>query len=139
VAGADGQRIMRVIDELNRELGSREELSELESRGERSVGEPVLGRLDEEGEDLVAGVRDGLARLAATAGGAAGEEDEGAAAVGAALSGVELVMRGEILLGNGERLEAMVPSFAFLATLPTVGKEQAVALAQRAEELLADL
>lgn len=138
MAGADGQRIMHVIEELNRELGFGEELRELSSRWERSVAEPALGLLDEEGEDLVAAVRGGLARLAATAQDTASEEDAGTAAVEAALAGVELVMRGEILLGNGARLEEMVPSFAFLATLPAIGKEQAAAVAQRAEELLAD-
>ena len=54
----------------------------------------------------------------------------------AALDGAELVMRGEILLGNGARLWVMVPSFAFLATLPVTGKERALALSRRVEELM---
>jgi hypothetical protein len=45
-------------------------------------------------------------------------------------------MRAEILLGNGNRITSLVPNFAFLATLPVIGRDRALALSRRAEELL---
>jgi hypothetical protein len=54
-----------------------------------------------------------------------------------ALDGAELVMRGELIRGNGTRLGALVPSFVFLVTLPMVEQDEALALSQRAGELLA--
>jgi hypothetical protein len=123
------------IEKLYTELGYSDELSE-QSRRWAADGVTALGRLDAEDEELIVGLRCALARLASAA--ELGEGDGGMPemAVIAALDGVELVMRGEILLGNDARLPLLMPSFAFLTTLPVAGKVRALALSRRVEELL---
>jgi len=137
VAGAEGQRIVAAIEELSIELGYGDELSERSQRW-AGRGKTTQGPLDSADEELIARLRGALASLASAA---RDSEDGGRnseAAVIAALDGAELVMRGEILLGNGARLSALVPSFAFLATLPVVGKERSLTLSRRVAELLED-
>ena len=58
------------------------------------------------------------------------------AAVQGALKRAELVVRGELLRGEGERLAALLPSFAFLVVLPLLGKGEALRISERAAELL---
>lgn len=53
----------------------------------------------------------------------------------AALSGAEIVMRGEILIGRDDWLPRLLPSFTFLATLPFLDRERALQLAARTERL----
>jgi hypothetical protein len=57
-------------------------------------------------------------------------------AVGAALDGAELVIRGELVRGNADRLADLMPSFVFLVTLPIVDQDEALALSRRAAELV---
>ena len=135
VTGTDGRRIVAAIEELSAELGSSEGLS-AQSRRWAEAGKRAPGRLDAANEELIVRLRAALARLAGAA--RAGEDGRkhSERAVVAALDGAELVMRGEILLGNGERISDLVPSFAFLATLPMTGKERALAISRRATELL---
>jgi hypothetical protein len=108
----------------------------VQTRRWAAAGEMPRGQLDAKDEELIAGLRGALARLAAAA--RTGEDGGGASegAVIAALDGAELVMRGEIMLGNGECISDLVPSFAFLATLPITGKERALAISRRATKLL---
>lgn len=137
MSGAEGQRIVAAIEELSIELGYSDELSE-RSRRWAGHGKATRGHLDSADEELIARLRGALASLASAA---RDSEDGGRhseAAVIAALDGAELVMRGEILLGNGARLSALVPSFAFLATLPILGKERSLTLSRRVAELLED-
>ncbi len=128
---------MAAIEELSAELGSGKGLSAQSLRWAEAGGRGP-GQLDPGDEELIVRLRAALARLADTA--RAGEDGRkhSESAVIAALDGAELVMRGEILLGNGARLSVMVPSFAFLATLPVTGKERALELSRRVEELLED-
>jgi hypothetical protein len=140
VTGVDGRRIVvaiEAIEELSGELGNAIGLSEL-SRRWALAGETARGYLDTEDEEMVARMRAALAGLAVAARSAADPHADSDRAVIAALDGAELVMRGEILLGNGVRLSGLVPSFAFLATLPVTGKERALALSRRVEALLED-
>jgi len=91
--------------------------------------------LNSEDELLVAGVRRGLAKVAAALD---GEAAEGASefAVGAALDGAEMVIRGELVSGNADRLPALMPSFVFLVALPVVGQDRAIELSRRTEQLV---
>jgi hypothetical protein len=126
------------IEELSAGLGSSEGLSAQSRRwAAAATGSP--GHLDARDEELIARLRAALARLAGAA--RAGEDGrrDSERAVIAALDGAELVMRGEILLGNGERISDLVPSFAFLATLPMTGKQRALAISRQVEELLEDV
>jgi hypothetical protein len=135
VAGTEGRRIVAAIEELSAELGSREGPS-AQSRRWAAAGTRSPGDLDAGDEELIARLRAALATLAGAArAGEDGRKDSERAVI-AALDGAELVMRGEILLGNGERISGLVPSFAFLATLPMTGKERALAISRRATELL---
>jgi hypothetical protein len=135
VTGTGGQRIVAAIEELSAELGSSEELS-AQSRRWAETGRRAPGQLDAGDEELIVRLRAALARLAAAA--RAGEDGVKGSerAVTTALDGAELVMRGEILLGNGDRISDLVPSFAFLATLPMTGKQRALTISRRATELL---
>lgn len=91
-------------------------------------------------EQLIPALRRTLARIAAAleaqegAGGqdAAGGED----AVAAALDGIERVMKGELALGNGDRLPALLPGFVFLIALPLVGQGDGIDLSNRCGQLL---
>ena len=93
------------------------------------------GILNSEDELLVARVRSGLAKVAAALG---SESLEGASrsAVGAALGGAEMVMRGELVSGNAARLPALMPSFVFLVALPVVDQDRALELSRRTERLV---
>jgi hypothetical protein len=135
VSGTEWGQIVEAIEELCRELGLGEELSD-QSRRWAEAGKPAQGHLDAGDEELIARLRRALARLAI--GVRSGEDGTGdsESAVLAALDGAELVVRGEILLGNGARLSVLAPSFAFLTTLPVTGKKRALALSRRVDELL---
>jgi hypothetical protein len=124
------------IEELYTELGYSEELAEQSRRWAGEGRGTLIQGGDWEDEELIAGLRGALARLASAAQRGEGADGAPDGAVLAALDGAELVMRGEILLGNGGRLAALVPSFAFLATLPVIGRERALDLSRRAEKLL---
>lgn len=52
-------------------------------------------------------------------------------------AGAAQVMRGEMLLGNADRLPRLLPSFAFLVALSIAGKEKALEVSERAEQLMA--
>jgi hypothetical protein len=47
-----------------------------------------------------------------------------------------MVMRGELVRGNGEKLASLLPDFVFLVTLPMVEQAEALKLSRRAAELL---
>lgn len=136
MAGVDGEQIVAALEELCGELGDGGELS-AQSRRWAEAAETGPGPLSGEGEELVVRLRGALARLAGAAQLGDGDGRPGNAVI-AALDGAELVTRGEILLGNGARLSVLAPSFAFLATLPVTGKERALVLSRRVEELLED-
>ena len=97
LAGNEREALLRVADQLSLELGY--------AGGEEIPGEysglggeegAMAGILNSEDELLVAGLRRGLAKVATAA--LDGEEPEDAteSAVGAALDGAEMVMRGEL-------------------------------------------
>jgi hypothetical protein len=95
----------------------------------------MAGILNSEDELLVAGMRRGLAKVAAALGGG-NSEGAGGIAVGAALDGAEMVTRGELVRGNAGQLPALMPSFVFLVALPLTDQDRALELSQRAQQLV---
>ena len=136
LAGNEREALIGLADRLSIELGYSED-------GEISAGHSVLGGgaspmaglLSSEDELLVVRVRQGLARVAAALSGE-GSDGASASAVGAALDGAEMVMRGELVRGNAARLPALMPSFVFLVVLPVVDQDRALDLSRRTEQLL---
>lgn len=133
-AGDPCEVLLGVADRLCAELGCPEDGEEAPGAqspfgGEREMA-GVLGRQE---DLLIAQVRRRLAQVAAALG--AGPEPD--SAVGAALDGSEMVMRGELTSGNRDRLPSLMPSFVLLVALPLVEQDQALALSRRASELVA--
>ncbi len=56
--------------------------------------------------------------------------------VSIALDGAEVVMRGELAMGNAGQLPALLPSFVFLVALPVVDQGRALELSRRAAQLV---
>jgi hypothetical protein len=136
LAGNEREALLLVADQLSIELGyaGGEEVPGAHSPlgGEDGA---MAGILNTEDELLVARVRQALAKVAAALD---GEGSEGASgrAVGAALDGAEMVMRGELVRGNAAQLPALMPSFVFLVSLPVVDQDRALELSRRAARLL---
>jgi len=135
-AGNHGDVLLRVADQLCAELGAS---PGGEIRGARSSlgAEGVMaGILSSEDELAVLDVRGGLAKIAGVLAGEDELSPQDTRAVGAALDGAELVMRGELVNGNGNWLPRLMPSFVFLVALPIVEQDRALALSRRAAELI---
>jgi hypothetical protein len=137
LAEIERKALIRVAEQLSVELGyvgRQEILGEYSGLGGEEGA--MAGILNSEDELLVSEIRRGLAKVAAAA--FDGEEPIGAGetAIGAALDGTELVMRGEIVMGNAGRLPALLPGFVFLATLPVVDQDRALELSKRASALV---
>lgn len=135
LAGNERKALLGVADQLSIELGypQGEEIAGTHSLLGGEDG-PLAGILNSEDELLVARVRQGLARVAAALDGE-GTEGASRSAVGAALDGAEMVMRGELVRGNADRLPALMPSFVFLVALPVVDQDRALELSNRTERL----
>jgi hypothetical protein len=54
-----------------------------------------------------------------------------------ALGGAELVISAELLTGNANRIPSLLPSFAYLASLPFLGQREAIRRSERVREVLA--
>ena len=137
LAGNEREALLRVADQLSVELGYAGE-GEIPADYSGVGGEEgaMVGILNSEDELLVTEIRRGLANVATAA--FDGDEPEGPteSAVGAALDGAEMVMRGELVMGNAGRLPALLPGFVFLVTLPVVDQDRALELSKRASALV---
>lgn len=131
LAGNERETLLRVADQLSAELGWSE-------RGEVPGAISGLGResamvgiLNSEDELLLAEIRRRLEKIAAAAldGGELSEAE--ANAIGATLDGAEMVMRGEIMIGNAGQIPALLPSFVFLVALTVVDQDRALELSKR--------
>ena len=136
LAGNEREALLRAADQLSSELGysEGEEPPGADSRlgGESRATDAVLNSED---EALVSGMRRGLARIAAAL---VSHSDDGSGnRVGAALDGAEMVMRGELLFGNADRLPALMPSFVFLIALQLVDQDRALELSRRTTAIVA--
>lgn len=135
LVGRDRKALPEVADQLSVELGYAEG-EELPSAHSTLGGEGAMaGILNSEDELLVAGVRHGLAKVAAALDGE-GSGGTSGRAVGAALDGAEMVMRGELVRGKAELLPALMPSFVFMVALTVVDQDRALELSRRTSALL---
>jgi hypothetical protein len=126
-------QVLRILGDLCDEFATEARAGEPAPDRELPVAAQRLStRLSTEEEELVSGLKAGLARLAGPSQGGPVET----VAVRAALDGAEFVARGDILTGQ-RRLPQLLPSFAFLAVLPQMGKAQALRVAERAAQLIA--
>lgn len=139
-AEQERDRLLRAMAELYAELGYEETRGDLEAV--QAVAESISGRafdgmLSEEEESLVAAVNEALARIVSAVSGAhSGSVAPPPTAIVGALGGAEMVMRGEIMAGRVDRLPRLLPSFVYLATLPSLGQEEALGLSRQTHELL---
>lgn len=129
------KRLLQALTELCEEVGEG-------ARGEKPDGGALARarqpdeRLSIDDEQLVARLRAGLATLATAAGSRGDEPDEVLATVRTRLDGAESVMCRKILIGQGERLPQLLPSFVFLVLLPLSGHAEALRVCMQAEHLL---
>ncbi|MFL5872243.1 MAG: hypothetical protein ACJ75T_02050 [Solirubrobacterales bacterium] len=110
--------------------------------GEIAAGDPTLaekglmgGLLSAEDDLLVRRLRAVLTRIAAAL--RESEPDfSHPLIIQMVLDGAEMMMRGEILKGNRDRLAQLMPDFVFLVALPIVDQDRALELSGRATELI---
>lgn len=133
-AGNYGDVLLKVADELGAELGAAGAGEIPWARSSLGAEGVMAGILSSEDELAVTAVRSGLARIAAALAEQTGSPNS--SSVQAALDGAELVMRGELVNGNGSWLPRLMPSFVFLVALPIVDQDRALALSRRATELV---
>lgn len=134
-AGGYSEALIGATDRLCAEIGAG-------GSGETEATDPTLaetrlmgGVLGAEDDLLVRRLRATLARIAATL--RASEPDfSHPLIIQMVLDGAEMMMRGEILKGNRERLSQLMPDFVFLVALPIVDQDRALELSRRATELI---
>jgi hypothetical protein len=137
--GAERERLLRALSELASEMG-----------GERAAAQPWVGaagpqvealgvkwppsaRLGEADEQFVRRLRGGLASLARSL---PAEPAVDVAGVRRALEGAEFVTRREIRRGRAAGLPKLLPTFAYLVSLPLLGQAGALRVSKRATRLL---
>ena len=127
--------IVGVAEQLAQELGERaaEAVPGSRARADHVQLQP-WGSSDLENAQLVARLSRALAQVASAAAGQA--ERDGDEKVAAALVRTELVTRGELMRGDEAALRDQLPGFVFLVVLPGAGMDRALALANRARDLL---
>lgn len=130
--------LLRVTDQLCEELGYVDPEPGLEPRTSAAEVSATSHVLDADDAALVARLKMALAKIAVAVADASGPEDSPGRPVEAAIEGVELVMRGELLRGNAARLPRLMPSFVYLVTLPIVEQDRALELSRRTSELIAE-
>lgn len=126
------RRLLRALEKLCDEVchGTREVDRHSEVLPEAWRPAAAIGSEDEK---LVAELKSSLGRLA---GGVRPGRGHAEAAVRRRLDGAEFVMRREIMMGQGERLPRLLPSFVFLVLLPHLGHAEALDASERAARLL---
>jgi hypothetical protein len=135
-AELERQALSAIAGQLSAALGYPDVAPETIGRDTLSGAASSMGSLSEEDELLAATVRAGLARLALAVGAAKAPAGAPRRAIGVALDGVELVLREELVRGDGTRLAALMPSFVFLVTVPIVDQDEAIELSRRASALM---
>jgi hypothetical protein len=139
VAGVEREVLLGVLDDLCAELGCPEGGQGVSGAALPLCGAKLRGMLrvlSAEDELFVSAMRRALAKLASALG-AATAQGVRRNALGAALDGTELVIRGELLSGNAEQIPSLIPSFVFLVTVPIVEQDAALDLSSRTSELIA--
>jgi hypothetical protein len=134
--GSQGDLLRRVIDQLIAELPYAR--SAEVTGADSTFGDDIAmsGLLGAEDETLVRDLRTALATIATTLN--AEGKDPPAGSMQAAVDGAEMVMRGALMTGEGNRLARLMPSLVFLVALPIVEQDRALALSLRTSELIAE-
>jgi hypothetical protein len=139
VTRSERAALLRVADQLSVELGFG---GSDEPPGGKSglEGQPaaMADSIDPDDEQLVIEMRRALANLATAVGDGTNQEAP-KDAVDAALDTAEMVMRGEIAMGNAVRLPALLPGLVFLVSLPLVSQDRALAISNRCAQLVEQL
>lgn len=138
LAGNHRRELLEAVDRLGAELGCSEGPEVVDDLRTPLGGASAAmgGILNSEDEEFVATLRRGLARIATALGAGGGAGHEQGNAVGAALDGAEMVTRGELIMGNGGQLPSLLPGFVYLVVLPVVGQDRALAVSERAQQLI---
>jgi hypothetical protein len=136
LAANEREALLHVADQLCALMGHPEGGEIPEAVGGRRGDGALAGILGPEDELLIAAMRRRLTTIAAAA--LDGGEPEGAVwnAVASALDAAEMVMRGEIVMGNAGRLPALLPDLIFLVTLPIVDHAEALELSERCARMV---
>ena len=128
------ERLLRALGKLCNEVCY--EVHEEKWHGEVLAGAWMPAAMPSpEDEQLVAGLRASLGRLASAARSRQGEAGE-TAVMRRRLDGMEFVIRRKILIGHSERLPQLLPSFVFLVVQPLLGHAEALHVSERAALLL---
>jgi hypothetical protein len=136
LAGNEREALLRVVDQLSAELGYIDDRElPLFASGPGGEDGALVGTLNPGDELLVASVRRALTKIATALGGE-GTDGTSESAVEAALNGTEMVMRGELVMGNAGQLPALLPGFVFLVALPVVDQDKALEVSRRAARLV---
>src|SRR5436190_1448776 len=133
-SGNYSEALIGATDRLSAELGAGRS-------GEFAATDPALaekglmgGVLSAEDDLLVRRLRAALTRIAAAL--RESEPDfSHPLIIQMVLDGAEMMMRGEILKGNRQRLAQLMPDFVFLVALPIVDQDRALELSRRASEV----
>jgi hypothetical protein len=132
---AQDRLLAAMVDLYGGEAAQKAESSGAQAEESALPRDAFAGMLEPEEERLVGDVRNALARImGAVAASSRGPAPPPSVMVGV-LGGAELLMRAEIAAGRVERVLELLPSFAFLATLPYLRRDEALRLAERTREL----
>lgn len=136
-AGKERERLLRVAGSLELQLGFEASKETVGPAG-RLAGGRFGDLLEDEDERLMVAISEALSRLAGAVTGGDGARGDSRGATLTTLEGAELVIATEIVAGREERVAEILPGAVFLVVLPALGETEAMRLAQRTEELLAD-
>jgi hypothetical protein len=137
LGGAERERLLRALGELASEIEGERGTQRVGAAGPRfealAVKWPPSARLGEADEQFVRRLRGGLTSLARSL---PAEPALDAAGVSRALEGAEFVTRREIRRGRAAGLPKLLPTFAYLVSLPLLGQAGALRVSKRATLLL---
>lgn len=136
LAGNEREALLHVAKRLSIELGYREGEAIDPAEEDRSGERGAMGGLLSAEDDLLArSMRRELTKVA-NALVRSRPENVRQGAVGAALDGAEMVIRGELMSGRAAQLPVLMPSFVFLIAVPALDLDGAIALSRRTAEMV---
>jgi hypothetical protein len=94
------------------------------------------GLLDADDELVVAEVREALLRILTAGRAGTPDPDPPITAIAGLLGGTEMILRSELIVGNGERLPQLIPSFTYLVSLFFLSQKEALRLSRLAAQML---
>jgi hypothetical protein len=125
------ERLLRAVVDVYAEAGDLEPAGAGAASEEAAANGPAAA-LGTEDEELLAAVRAVLEEIAAAV---SGRPAPPRGAIVAALEGAELTLRMELSAGVRGGLPRLLPGFAYMVTLPSLGEPRAARLAVRVRAL----